>query len=127
MSRHGKKRALIKLLYHCYLQAILQQEHIEGQCFHKRLCPRGLYTIRDVEDHSYSALEEASAEHPLLENMSKGQGRATVTPIGDSVTSVSAGEGTDVQLMCPDEALYTQFSTFLCLSPPYRVDTNFAL
>lgn len=32
----GKKEALIKILYHGYLQAILQQERIEGACFHKR-------------------------------------------------------------------------------------------
>lgn len=35
MSLCGKKKALMKILYHGYLQAILQQERFVGACFHK--------------------------------------------------------------------------------------------
>lgn len=54
VSRHGKKKMAppIKLLYHVYLQAILQQECIEGECFHKCLSQGVAHNPCDVKAHS---------------------------------------------------------------------------
>lgn len=40
-SAQRRKGALIKTLYQGFLRAILQQERIEGACFHKRASPGG--------------------------------------------------------------------------------------
>lgn len=101
MSRHGeekKKKAWIKLLYHGYLQAILQQERIEGECFHKRVS-QGLHSQCDVRAHSYGTLEEVSAENPPLAGKTslKDRAESLLTPTGDSVTSVPTGGRTIVR------------------------------
>lgn len=62
VSRHGegKKKPSIKLLYHVNLRAILQQQRIEGESFHKCLSHWGgvAHNPCDVKAHSYRPVQE---------------------------------------------------------------------
>lgn len=94
MSLHGKKEALIKILYHGYLQAILQQERIEGACFHKRASQGVTHNQCDVkavvhwrEGGGVCMSRESSAG---LENITKVQSR-----VSDSASPLTV-EGTQV-------------------------------
>lgn len=68
MAWEKKKGPPIKLLYHVYLQAILQQECIEGECFHKCLSQGVAHNLCDVKAHSYRLVQEGAigTKNPLL-------------------------------------------------------------
>lgn len=86
VSRHGKERALIKLLYHSHLQAISQQKHIEGECFHKHVSQRS-HTISMTSKPMAMVTQGGISRKPSaeLENITDVKGRVAITPKGDRV------------------------------------------
>lgn len=97
-QRREEKGALIKILYRGYLQAILQQERIEGARFPWARVPGGrtqsqcdVWAAVHWRVAGWRGAGRGTGEDPPAgsENINKRKGNGAVAPTGDNAASVS--------------------------------------